>query len=144
MKATSGNVNSGYSNLATNSSNGSNGSHFKKKVPNLTHNPKESQNPNDPLTLPPGFSSEKYQAFITTARKLVGQENVVVITDAAQLTQEHYTDPSRAHDMHNVVEKSYFVASAVLSPREVPEVQDIMRLCNEYEMPVWPFSIGRK
>jgi hypothetical protein len=123
---------------------GTNGSLTNKKVPNSVHESKESRNPNDPLTLPPGFSSEKYQEFIAAAGELVGKENVLVITDAAQLTHEHYTDPSKVHDMHNVVEKTYFIASAVLSPREVPEVQSIMRLCNEFEMPVWPFSIGRK
>lgn len=48
------------------------------------------------------------------------------------------------HDMHNVVDKEYFVASAVLCPESVPHVQDIMRLANEMDIPVWPFSIGRK
>jgi hypothetical protein len=94
--------------------------------------------------LPPGFTSERYLDFITAAEKVASKENALVIRDAAQLTHEHYTDPSKAHDMHNIVDKTYFVASAVLSPREVPEVQAIMRLCNEFEMPVWPFSIGRK
>ena len=39
--------------------------------------------------------------------------------------------------------KAQFVSSAVVAPRNVPEVQAIMRLCNEFEIPVWPFSIGR-
>lgn len=45
--------------------------------------------------------------------------------------------------MYHVVEKEYFVSSAVVAPRNVPEVQGMMRLCNEFEIPVWPFSIGR-
>lgn len=45
--------------------------------------------------------------------------------------------------MYPVTPKEYFVSSAVVSPRNVPDVQAIMRLCNEFEIPVWPFSIGR-
>jgi hypothetical protein len=115
-----------------------------KKVPNPGIEANESRNPGSPLTLPPGFTPEKYAEFISAMQPIVGKENVTLITDAAQLIHEHYTNPSKAHDMHNVVEKTYFVASAVLCPRDVKDVQDIMRLCNQFEMPVWPFSIGRK
>ena len=45
--------------------------------------------------------------------------------------------------MYHVLPKAHFVSSAVVAPRDVPEVQAIMRLCNEFEIPVWPFSIGR-
>jgi FAD/FMN-containing dehydrogenase len=45
--------------------------------------------------------------------------------------------------MYHVLPKQYFVSSAVVAPRDIPEVQAIMRLCNEFEIPVWPFSIGR-
>ena len=45
--------------------------------------------------------------------------------------------------MYHVLPKQHFVSSAVAVPRDVPEVQEIMRLCNEFEIPVWPFSIGR-
>lgn len=115
-----------------------------KKIPNLANQPKETKDPKDPLCFPPGFTSAKYREFIAGATKIVGEGNVTVITNAEQLTHEHYIDPSKAHDMHNIVDKTYFVASAVLCPREVPDVQEIMRLCNQFGMPVWPFSIGRK
>ena len=45
--------------------------------------------------------------------------------------------------MHVILDCDYFVASAVISPRSVLEVQALMRLCNEFSMPVWPYSIGR-
>jgi len=45
--------------------------------------------------------------------------------------------------MYYITAKDYFVSSAVVAPRNVPEVQTIVRLCNEFEMPIWPFSIGR-
>lgn len=45
--------------------------------------------------------------------------------------------------MFHVTPKDHFVSSAVIAPRNVAEVQAIVRLCNEFEIPVWPFSIGR-
>lgn len=45
--------------------------------------------------------------------------------------------------MYHVVEKQFFVSSAVIAPKDVPDVQSIIKLCNEFDMPVWPFSIGR-
>jgi hypothetical protein len=111
------------------------------KIPNRASNTRLS---GDPLTLPPGISSEAFHHFISRAQAICGKENVIIISDAEQLSHEHYTDPSKAHDMHNIVEKEYFVASAVLCPKGVPDVQGIMRLANELEIPVWPFSIGRK
>lgn len=45
--------------------------------------------------------------------------------------------------MFFVADKTYFVSSAVVAPRNVAEVQAIVRLCNEFEIPIWPFSIGR-
>lgn len=111
------------------------------RIPNIKTNERAS---NDPLTLPPGTNSEQFHHFIARARTICGEENVVIISKSSQLSHEHYTDPSKAHDMHNVMDKEYFVASAVLSPSKVPDVQDIMRLANELDVPVWPFSIGRK
>lgn len=48
-----------------------------------------------------------------------------------------------SRQMYHITEKEYFVSSAVVAPRNVGEVQAIMKLCNEFEIPVWPFSIGR-
>ncbi|EEY19387.1 vanillyl-alcohol oxidase [Verticillium alfalfae VaMs.102] len=45
--------------------------------------------------------------------------------------------------MHAVYDKEFFVSCAVVHPRTVTEVQEIMRLCNKMQMPVWPYSVGR-
>lgn len=111
------------------------------RIPNNKSSPRVS---GDPLTLPPGINSEQFHYFISRAQTICGEENVTIISDPGQLSHEHYTDPSKAHDMHNIVDKEYFVASAVVCPKGVPDVQEIMRLANELEIPVWPFSIGRK
>jgi hypothetical protein len=111
------------------------------KIPNNKSNTRIS---GDPLTLPPGISSEQFHHFISRTQAICGKENVTIISDLEQLSNEHYIDPSKSHDMHNIVDKEYFVASAVVCPKGVPDVQGIMRLANELEIPVWPFSIGRK
>ncbi|GME23093.1 FAD-linked oxidase [Neofusicoccum parvum] len=96
-----------------------------------------------PLVLPPGTDAPQFESYLKRAIEIVGAENVTVISSADTLTKESYLDPSKAHDMFHVFDKDYFIASAVVAPRKVPEVQAIMRLCNEFRIPVWPFSIGR-
>ncbi|OMP88335.1 Vanillyl-alcohol oxidase [Diplodia seriata] len=101
-----------------------------------------------PLVLPPGIDAARFDAYIQRAITIVGAENVTVISssngnDAASLSKSSYLDPPKAHDMFHVFDKDYFVASAVVAPRGVPEVQAVVRLCNEFAIPVWPFSVGR-
>ncbi len=43
----------------------------------------------------------------------------------------------KAYDMFYVFDKDYFVASAMVAPRKVIEVQAIMKLCNGYGIPAW-------
>ena len=47
------------------------------------------------------------------------------------------------HDTYHVIPKDLFLASAVISPRNVAEVQAIIRAANERQIPLWPISIGR-
>ncbi|CZR63770.1 related to 4-cresol dehydrogenase flavoprotein subunit [Phialocephala subalpina] len=114
-----------------------------EKIVYRVPNDASKKNAGDPIALPPGTSSEDFKSYIKKAIEVVGEENVTVISDKDELTKENYTDPSKAHDMFHVFDKDYFVSSAVIAPRKVIEVQAIMKLCNEYGIPVWPFSIGR-
>ena len=61
--------------------------------------------PGDPLALPPGISSEEFKAYIGSAREIVGEENVTVISTPEELNKESYMDPSKAHDMYHVFDK---------------------------------------
>lgn len=96
-----------------------------------------------PLCLPPGVSPERFKEFTTRAGHICGDANVTIISKTEELSHEDYLDPAKAHDMYHIVGKEYFVSSAVVAPRDVPDVQAIVRLCNEFEIPLWPFSIGR-
>lgn len=97
----------------------------------------------DPLVLPPGITSERFHDFTVQAASIVDEQNVTVITKREELNKEKYIDPSKVHDMFHLFDKDYFVVSAVIAPRKVTEVQEIVRLCNEFEVPLWTFSIGR-
>ncbi|RSL57492.1 Vanillyl-alcohol oxidase [Fusarium duplospermum] len=97
----------------------------------------------NPLTLPPGIDAAVFHKFIAAAREVTGPENATIISKKEQLGKDQYLDQSKAHDMFHITGKSYFVSSAVITPRDVAEVQAIVKLCNEYEIPLWPFSIGR-
>lgn len=97
----------------------------------------------DPICLPPGISSATFKQFTQRASELCGEDNVIVVSKPEELDHESYLDPSKVHDMFHVLEEDYFITSAVVTPRGVPDVQGVMRLCNEFEIPVWPFSIGR-
>ncbi|KAF4468378.1 4-cresol dehydrogenase flavo subunit [Fusarium albosuccineum] len=97
----------------------------------------------NPLVLPPGIEASAFHEFIAAAREITGSENVNIISKPEHLGKDDYLDPSKAHDMFHITGKQHFVSSAVIAPREVPEVQEIVKLCNKYEIPLWPFSVGR-
>ena len=96
-----------------------------------------------PLVLPPGIEASQFEGYLKAVTEVVGAENVTVVHSQDVLEKESYGDPSKAHDMFHVFDQDYFIASAVVAPRKVTEVQAVMRLCNEFKVPVWPFSIGR-
>lgn len=98
---------------------------------------------NGPKILPPGCSLEQFNKFLDASRNVVTPENVDLIELSHELQDGDYMHPCKGHDMHAILDREYFVASATISPRDVPEVQAMMKLCNEFEIPVWPFSIGR-
>ncbi|TKA81772.1 Vanillyl-alcohol oxidase [Cryomyces minteri] len=97
----------------------------------------------EPMKLPPRTSIETFTTFIARAGQLCGADNVSIISKSDKLIDGNYMNPCKGHDMHAIYDREYFLASAIICPREVPEVQALMRLCNEFEIPVWPFSIGR-
>jgi hypothetical protein len=112
----------------------------KLKVPNstVTH-----RNAGDPHVLPPNTTSAQFAQFIERVTSIVGSENILIVETKEQLNDGTYKEPNKTHDMHAVLDRDYFVCSASVAPRNVPDVQDLMRLANEFDIPVWPFSIGR-
>lgn len=48
-----------------------------------------------------------------------------------------------SHDSYSVLERDYFIASAVVSPGSTADVQAIVRWAIQWKIPLWPVSIGR-
>jgi FAD/FMN-containing dehydrogenase len=47
------------------------------------------------------------------------------------------------HQTDHVLKQDFFLASAVIAPRNVADVQAIVRAASEYKVLLWPISIGR-
>ncbi|KAB8073642.1 hypothetical protein BDV29DRAFT_191603 [Aspergillus leporis] len=97
----------------------------------------------EPFILPPKTDLPKFRAFLARVESIVDEANVQIIDSEDDISKEKYMDPSKAHDMFHILEKTHFISSAVVAPKNVADVQEIMKLANEYEVPVWPFSKGR-
>lgn len=97
----------------------------------------------EPLALPPNVDASKFQEYANRAGNIVGPDNVTIISDRKEFGRYDYFNPSKAADMFNLMDSDYFVCSAVIAPRGVEDTQALMKLANEYEIPQWPFSVGR-
>lgn len=96
-----------------------------------------------PLVLPPRITREQYNEFISTCQSAVGSENIDVISSRDQIQDGDYLNPNYTHDPHHVLQQDFFLASAVIAPRSVADVQAIVTAANRYTVPLWPISIGR-
>ena len=96
-----------------------------------------------PLVLPPRITQEQYNDFISTCRSAVGSENIDIISSRDQIQDGDYLKPNYTHDPHHVLQQDFFLASAVIAPRSVADVQAIVKAANKYTVPLWPISIGR-
>jgi FAD/FMN-containing dehydrogenase len=95
-----------------------------------------------PLALPPNVSSDAFDNFLTACND-IGPDNIEVISSASQIDDGNYMNPNYTHDPHHILKKDFFLASAVIAPRNVTDVQTIVKAANEYNVPLWPISIGR-
>ena len=96
-----------------------------------------------PLVLPPNTDAEKFRDYVHRASNIVGENNVTIISESSELDHYDYLNPAKASDMFFLCDKNYFVCSAVVAPTGVEDVQALTRLANEFEIPIWPFSVGR-
>ncbi|KAI8943796.1 hypothetical protein NX059_001770 [Plenodomus lindquistii] len=96
----------------------------------------------DPLVLPPKVSSDAFSAFLSACQD-IGSDNITVISSSSQIDDGDYMKPNYTHDPHHILKQDFFLASAVIAPRNVADVQTIVKAANEYLVPLWPISIGR-
>ena len=80
-----------------------------------------------PLALPPKISLVDFKEFVQEIIDLVGIVNVEVISSKDQIEDGSYMNPTYTHDPHHVMEQDYFLASAIVAPRNVSDVQYVTR-----------------
>ena len=83
--------------------------------------------------LPPGLAESDFDAAIARFKDVVGDKYVV--TEAGDLAR--YRDP------YPVGSEPAAGASAAVSPETTEQVQEIVRIANEYGIPLSPISTGR-
>ena len=83
--------------------------------------------------LPPGISQQEFQKAVEEFQKLLGDENV--LTKPEQLVP--YTK------IMMPVADAEHAPSATLAATTVEQVQEIVRICNQYKIPIWTISTGR-
>lgn len=83
--------------------------------------------------LPPGISQQEFQKAVEEFQKLLGDENV--LTKPEQLVP--YTK------IMMPVADAEHAPSATLVATTVEQVQEIVRICNQYKIPIWTISTGR-
>lgn len=86
----------------------------------------------DFVALPPGVSAASFAKAIKKFRDVLGGDNVVTAADMiASYTKINIPEPEEKH-----------MPPAALMPKTVEQVQQIVAICNEYKVPVWPISTG--
>ncbi len=83
--------------------------------------------------LPRGIDQAQFEQAIKAFENLLGANEVVI---QEQLLKPYSKVMMSAPD-------SEFAPSAVLTPKSVEEVQGIVKICNEYKIPIWTISTGR-
>lgn len=88
---------------------------------------------NTQAVLPPGVSKQTFEQAVKEFRAIVGDEWVFVTLDElAPYSRLMVPDDLSAHQ-----------ASGAIAPASVEEIQQILKVCNKYKIPLWTVSVGR-
>ena len=83
--------------------------------------------------LPADVTVEQFDLALLKFYELLGEENVII--DTAQIQPDTKTMMSVSDENHK--------PSAVITATTVEEVQEVVKICNEYKIPIWTVSTGR-
>ncbi|KAF2014751.1 vanillyl alcohol oxidase [Aaosphaeria arxii CBS 175.79] len=93
------------------------------------------------LPIPQGISEKAFLSAIDELRTAIGAENVEL--NDKEVNNGWYMEHPNTHDMMPLFDVEEFIASAVVYPGSVQEVQIIVRWANKHLIPIFPISIGR-
>src|SRR5579863_1298588 len=84
---------------------------------------------------PKGMSDSDFQAALRRIREVTGSEWVFSSDEDVALYRDAYSPLWGEEDER--------VASAAVAPISVEEIQAIVRIANEYRLPLYPISTGK-
>ncbi len=87
------------------------------------------------MRLPPGVSNETFEAAIRGFEQAVGKDWVFTSEEDTDLYRDAYS-PFWDQPEEKLV-------SAAVAPANVEEVQQVVRIANQYKIPIYPISTGR-
>ncbi|KAF2865470.1 hypothetical protein BDV95DRAFT_507015 [Massariosphaeria phaeospora] len=93
------------------------------------------------LPVPQGISKPAFLAAIDDLKSALGAEHVQL--NDTEIKNGWYMEHPNTHDMMPLFDFEEFVASAVVYPSCVAEVQMIVRWANKHLIPIFPISMGR-
>lgn len=83
--------------------------------------------------LPEGVSAADFAKAVSEFVSIVGQDNVLVGLD----------DTLSYRKIMDAIDEMTVAPSAAVMPDTVEQIQGILRVCNQYKIPVWTISTGR-
>jgi len=87
------------------------------------------------MATPPDVSERNFERALNRFRSVVGDEWVFTSPEDTALYRDHYSP------LRDLAEEK--LASAALGPDSAEQVQEIVRIANEYRIPLYPISTGR-
>lgn len=93
------------------------------------------------LPIPLGISKTAFLSAITELQTSLGAENVQL--NDTEIKNGWYMEHPNTHDMMPLLSSEEFIASAVVYPGSVSEVQLIVHWANKHLIPIFPISMGR-
>ncbi|MBC7985999.1 MAG: FAD-binding oxidoreductase [Sphingomonadaceae bacterium] len=81
---------------------------------------------------PPGISPRRFEEALHAFGAAIGDGNVFAAEDDRIAYSDHYS-----------ADETRQMPSAALAPASVEEVQAVVRVANEYRVPLWPISRGK-
>lgn len=85
------------------------------------------------LPIPPGLTNEKFSHFLSECAKVVGHSSL--LTDDS--------DRLAYRDAYRMVGEETHIPSAAVLAKDTAQVQALVKLANQYKVPVWPISRGK-
>ena len=87
------------------------------------------------MSVPPGVSERDFERAVARFRSVVGADWVFTSDEDVGLYRDAYSPL--------VSEPEEKVASAAVAPESTEQVQEIIRIANEFRIPLYPISTGR-